>query len=129
MKYEPRDIRQIKLINGEEIVAEVIGEDREELLIRNPLKVHREKFVNKGVAREANLFTTWMGFADSDEFFLQKNRIIMEAIVNDAVARHYNNMMTNVDKDNDVRVEEVDQAEHPDLLNIEDDEKDPTTFH
>ena len=37
--YEPRDIRQIKLCNGEENLTEVVGEDRTEILIRNPLRV------------------------------------------------------------------------------------------
>ena len=52
----PRDIRQIKFITGEEILTEVVGEDRDELLIRNPLKVHRERMQLGSIAREANMF-------------------------------------------------------------------------
>lgn len=92
-EYEPRDIRQIKLVTGEEILAEIVGEDDVEFLIRNPLKVHKDKMVLGGQAREVNMFTRWMSFADNDEFIIQKYHILVEAIVNDAVANYYNNMM------------------------------------
>lgn len=94
MIYDVRDIRQIKLVTGEEILAEIVGEDDSEFLIRNPLKVHKDKMVMGGQAREINMFTRWMSFADNDEFIIQKYHILVEAIVNDAVAKYYNNMMS-----------------------------------
>ena len=93
MIYDVRDIRQIKLVTGEEILAEIVGEDDSEFLIRNPLKVHKDKMVVGGLAREINMFTKWMSFADNDEFIIQKYHILVEAIVNDAVANYYNTMM------------------------------------
>lgn len=99
MNYLPRDIRQIKLANGDEILTEVTGEDQNELLICNPLKVYKEKLSMGGIAKEINMFSRWMGFAENDEFILQKYHIIAEAIVNDMVAGHYNRMINNDEHD------------------------------
>lgn len=96
MEYEPRDIRQIKLVSGEEILAEVTGEDMNEILIANPLKVGKEKFTFDGRTAEANFFSRWMAFADTQEFVLHKQNIVVEAIVDDAVADHYNTMVSNI---------------------------------
>ena len=55
--YEPRDIRQIKLISGDEILAEVLGEDAGEYLICNPLKVFKEKsFLERMFFEKRNAF-------------------------------------------------------------------------
>ena len=129
MKYEPRDIRQIKLVTGDEILTEVIGEDRVEFLIRNPLKVFKEKFVQKGIPREANFFTRWMGFADNQEFLINKTHIVTEAIVDDSVAEYYNKMMANIETDDSIHMGERSDADHPDLLDTGEEEDEKPTFH
>lgn len=111
-----RDIRQIKFVNGDEIITEVIGEDRDEFLIRNPLKVHKKEFVIQGVPREANLFTTWMSFADMDEFIIPRQHILVEALVTDAVAVHYVSMMENNEEDMKLRIGTAEDAKHPEFL-------------
>jgi hypothetical protein len=111
-----RDIRQIKLVNGDELLTEVLGEDRDEFLIRNPLKVHKKEFVVGGVPREANLFTTWMSFADMDEIIIPRQHIIAEALVNDAVAIHYVSMMENNQDDMELRIGKASEAKHPELI-------------
>ena len=85
MNYVPRDIRQIKLVTGDELLTEVVGEDQIEFLIRNPLKVFKERMLIKGTPREANFFTRWMSFADNQEFIIDKRHIVTEAIVDDNV--------------------------------------------
>lgn len=122
MKYVPRDIRQMKLTSGDEILTEVVGEDQIEFLIRNPLKVFKEKFVSDGLAREANFFTRWMGFADNQEFIINKNHIIVEAIVDDSVADYYNKMMTNIESDDSIHMGSQADAEHPEFLETEQEE-------
>ena len=127
----PRDIRQIKFINGEEIVTEVVGEDHEELLIRNPLKVHRERLQVGDIAREANMFTRWMGFADIDEHMVKKSSILVEALVNDVVALYYNKMTLNIEEDKINPILSSEQAKDPDLVKspvnyIEPDDDEPT---
>ena len=129
MKYEPRDIRQIKLVTGDEILTEVIGEDRIEFLIRNPLKVFKEKFVQKGVPREANFFTRWMSFADNQEFIINKTHIVTEAIVDDSVAEYYNKMMANIETDDSIHMGDQSEAEHPELLATDEEDPDKPTFH
>lgn len=131
MKYLPRDIRQIKLVTGEEILAEITGEDDSEFLIRNPLKVHKEKFVVGGVAREANMFTKWMSFADNDEFVLAKYHVMMEAIVNDAVADYYNNMMSTIEDEVTIgHMEDDEPASEPEAMSpIMQDDGDTPTYH
>jgi hypothetical protein len=128
MKYVPRDIRQIKLVTGDELLTEVIGEDQIEFLIRNPLKVFKEKFVQKGIPREANFFTRWMGFADNQEFIINKNHIVTEAIVDDSVADYYNKMMANIETDDSIHMGDQSQAEYPEYLATDEEESDPT-FH
>lgn len=130
MNYVPRDIRQIKLVTGDEILTEVVGEDRTEFLIRNPLKVHREKFVVKGLAREANFFTRWMGFADNPEFLINKVHIVTEALVDDNIALYYNKMMANIEADDSVTVAESSEAEYPEMLDTDEEEDgEKPTFH
>ena len=132
-----RDIRQIKLTNGEEILTEVVGEDREEVLIRGPLKVHRERVALGDIAREANMFTRWMGFCDEDEYILAKTNILAEGLVNDAVALYYNKMMINTEQDKLEPITEASQAKNPDMVKAEptmhlldtDDDGTPPTYH
>ena len=84
--------------------------------------------VIKGMAREANFFTRWMSFADNQEFLIDKRHIVTEGIVDDNVAAYYNNMMSNIEKDDEVTMGAPEDAEHPDLLDIEEDSDTPT-FH
>ena len=130
----PRDIRQIKFITGEEILTEVVGEDRDELLIRNPLKVHRERMQLGSIAREANMFTRWMGFADLDEHLIKKTNILVEALVNDAVALYYNKMTLNIEEDHINPITDANDARDPDLVRdpasyINPNDDDEPTFH
>lgn len=131
MKYEPRDIRQIKLVTGEEILAEIVGEDMSEFLIRNPLKVHKEKVVVGGHAREVNMFTRWMSLAENDMFAIQKYHIMIEAIVNDAVAAYYNNMMDTIEDEVTVgRMSDMEEDDaEPTSSMLEQEEDDKPTFH
>ncbi len=129
-----RDIRQIKLINGEEIITEVVGEDREEILIRNPLKVHRERMQLGDIAREANMFTRWMGFCEVDEHLIKKQNILVEGLVNDVVAMYYHRMMENVEADHKEPIQNAAQSKNPDVvqatptLHLDGDEE-PPTYH
>jgi hypothetical protein len=125
------DIRQIKLVNGEELLTEVVGEDREEILIRNPLKVHRERMQIGDVAREANMFTRWMGFADLDEHIIHKRNILAEALVNEVVALYYHKMTLNIEEDKVSPVLQASDAKNPELVKnpvnfIEPDDDEPT---
>jgi hypothetical protein len=130
MKYVPRDIRQIKLVTGDELLTEVVGEDQIEFLIRNPLRVHKERMVLKGLAREANFFTRWMSFADNQEFIIDKRHIVTEGIVDDNVAEYYNRMMENIESDDEVTMGAPSEADHPDLLDsTEEEDGDKPTFH
>lgn len=95
MKHIARDVRQIKLITGEELLAEVVGEDREEYLLNNPLKILKEKMIIQGAPRELNFFTRWMGLADNQEFLINRRHIVAEAIVGHEVLVYYNKMMDN----------------------------------
>jgi hypothetical protein len=125
-QYEPRDIRQIKLISGDEILAEVLGEDAGEYLIYNPLKVLKEKFIQDGSAKEANFFVRWMGFANNQEFILNRTHVITEAIVDDSVADYYNKMMASIEEDDSIHMADQLEDDQPDLSKYVDDNP---TFH
>jgi hypothetical protein len=131
-EHWPRDVRQIKLCNGEEILTEVVGEDQFEILIRNPLKVYRERVQLGDIAREANMFTRWMGFCDNDEHFLQKKDVLAEGLVNDAVALYYNKMVVNVEQDQIEPIIHASDAAEPEVAKnptITINEEDEPTFH
>lgn len=131
-----RDIRQLKLTNGEELITEVVGEDREELLIRGPLKVYRERVELGTIAREANMFTRWMGFCDEDEHIIAKTNILAMALVNDAVAMYYTKMMVNVEQDLIEPITDASQAKIPEVAQrqssfqiLEEEDDTPPTYH
>lgn len=131
-----RDIRQLKLTNGEELITEVVGEDREEVLIRGPLKVYRERVELGTIAREANMFTRWMGFCDEDEHIISKTNILAMALVNDAVAMYYTKMMMNVEQDLIEPITDASQAKIPEVAQrqssfqiLEEDDDTPPTYH
>lgn len=119
MMYLPRDIRQMKLANGDEILTEVSGEDAAEFLVRNPLRVYKEKQISETGMREANMFSRWMGFAENDEVIISKTHIIAEAIVNDMVASHYNRMVNNTE---DEDIEDTNGEDYGNLLDMVDTE-------
>lgn len=125
-------IRQIKLINGEELIAELVGEDRDEIVIRNALKVHREKVTIGDVSREANLFTRWMGFCEEDEHYISRHNIIAEGQVNEVVALYYHKMMANNEQDKQEAIVSASEAGEPDVLDkgaLYSYEEDEPTFH
>ncbi|ATV46268.1 hypothetical protein [Lake Baikal phage Baikal-20-5m-C28] len=111
-----RDIRQIKLINGEELLTEVIGEDSLELFIRMPLKVVKEKVTMGEMNREANMFTNWMSFSDSEDFIISRVNVLVESAVNVSVARHYLEMTENIDQDHVTRVNSNKDVPNPEKL-------------
>lgn len=98
-----KDIRQIKLINGDELLTEVLGEDSIELFIRLPLKVVKEKVIVGELSREANMFTNWMAFSDSEDFIINRANVIVEATVNNTVAKHYIDMVENIEADHNTK--------------------------
>lgn len=127
MNYEPRDIRQILLVTGDELLTEVVGEDQSEIMIRNPLRVYKEKMLIGGRAREANFFTRWMSFADNVEFFLKKEHVLVDAIVDDQVADHYNRLTASIEHTDEVALAD-DEPEQDVEISMEDLKKDHT-FH
>ena len=129
MKYVPRDIRQFKLVTGDEILTEVIGEDHIEVMVRNPLKVNKERIVVKGTPREANFFSRWMGFAFEQEFLINKSHIVAEGLVDDNVAEYYNRMMDNVEQDDEVTIGVPSEAAHPDFFEEEEESGEKPTLH
>lgn len=139
---ETNHIRHIKLVTGDEILAEVVGEDTYELLIVNPFKILKERMIIRGQPREVNFFTRWMGFSESQEFFIQKQHILVEAPVDQDVVRHYDKLIINSTEadsaDDNKFVNSMDQDNHPsdeeqdalskllELVNVDPDKK---TYH
>jgi hypothetical protein len=104
------EVRQIKLVNGDEILTEVIAEDYDSILIRNPLKIYKEKIIFSGKAREANFFSPWMTFGNDMDFAIARSNILAEAIVNELVVEHYT-MLTQAEDNNEVTIGDVNVTE------------------
>jgi hypothetical protein len=67
-----------------------------------------------------------MGFANNQEFILNRTHIITEAIVDDSVADYYNKMMSSIEEDDSIHMAEQMEDEQPDLSKYVDDNP---TFH
>lgn len=94
------DIRQLKLTNGEEIIAFVQGVDAEAegLWLENPVQINYS--LHSEDAKQEYYLTTWMTFADlSRAFFIESAKVITTGQVLEEVKLRYIKMVTNFDQE------------------------------
>jgi hypothetical protein len=93
------DIRQFKLINGDEIIAFVQGIDIESdgYILENPVQVNYS--LHSEDATQEYYLTTWMTFADlTKPFFIDQSKVITSGQVVEEVKLRYIKMVTNVNE-------------------------------
>jgi len=69
------NLKIIRLLNGEEMITEIVGEDKETLQIRNPVRI----VIMPSKADPANPsigLAPWAQFSDDKDFVLNKSAII-----------------------------------------------------
>lgn len=76
----------IKLVTGEELVAEIINETEDFIEIKNPVAVVMQRR-QEGPALG---FMPWMQAANGPTFVINKNKIVCESEVADEVKNGYN---------------------------------------
>jgi hypothetical protein len=78
----------IKLMNGEEIVAEVFNEDNDTIKLCEPVQIHRVITPN---GYEMIKCSHWLLFSNKPEILLEKKHILlMVNDINEKVLTHYN---------------------------------------
>lgn len=80
------EIKALKLVTGEELVAEVIAESEDFVEIKNPVAAVMQRR-QEGPALG---FMPWMQAANGPTFVLDKNKIVTVAEVADEVRNGYN---------------------------------------
>lgn len=79
-------IMSLKLVTGEELVAEVIGESEDFIEIKNPVAAVMQRRQDG----PALGFMPWMQAANGPTFVIGKNKIVCESDVADEVKNGYN---------------------------------------
>ena len=82
----------VKLINGDELVGRLLGEDRKQIIIQNPLVVEESFDVDSGSSNI--LLTSYIPFSKSDQSIkLSKIHVIQVLPVQNEVERYYENSL------------------------------------
>ena len=85
------DIRHIKMINGDEILALINQNNADNLLIERPV------LVNQNMLGSYSL-TPWFPFTKTSLFKIFKNRIIASTRIDESVQQNYINFVLRKDK-------------------------------
>ena len=85
------DIRHIKMINGDEILALINQNNPDNYLIERPVLVNQNMLGNYSL-------TPWFPFTKSSLFKIFKNRIIASTRIDESVQQNYINFVLRKDK-------------------------------
>lgn len=89
------DIRQIKLINGEELVAFVQGAEGNGIWIESPLQISYD--LHSADAMQSYYFVKWLAFSeDKIAYYLDESKIMISAECNDETKLRYIKIVSGV---------------------------------
>lgn len=86
-----RDVVHIRLLNGDELIAYVVGEDDSTLILESPLVV--EERVDQTTGGSNIILSKYVLFNDSSEVPIRKDHIITRTKVMKPIARFYKNSL------------------------------------
>jgi predicted transport protein len=82
----------IKMISGEEIIAEIIDEDDLHLTLLNPIQIHR-RIARDGSSQLAASY--WFHFSEDDHFKIKKDKIVaLSSKIEDNALQQYIHFVT-----------------------------------
>ena len=104
------DCALLKLMNGDEIIAEVIKDEKDSYTISQPVQVHRNiSPVNTEVIR----CSYWLLFSDNKEIKIEKkNVLVISKDINKNVVKHYDYFLKNAEYgviDQEDRIDRMDE--------------------
>ena len=104
------DCAILKLMNGEEIIAEIIKDEKDSYTISQPVQVHRNiSPVNTEVIR----CSYWLLFSDNTEIKIEKkNVLVISKDINKNVVKHYDYFLKNAEYgviDQEDRIDRMDE--------------------
>jgi hypothetical protein len=104
------DCALLKLMNGDEIIAEVIKDEKDSYTISQPVQVHRNiSPVNTEVIR----CSYWLLFSDNTEIKIEKkNVLVISKDINKNVVKHYDYFLKNAEYgviDQEDRIDRMDE--------------------
>jgi len=88
------DIRQMKLVSGEDIICLVASDNKGTYMIERPLVVET---INQAPGKYALM--PWFAFSSSNLISIDKSDVIAHAVADDAVKMQYINLTINADDD------------------------------
>ena len=86
-KFDPQDVVTMKLVNGDEIVAEIVEDSAMSYTVKRPQTVVPSA---KGMGLMPSLFTG----KETAEIAISKQHVMMAAPSVDEMVRHYNQTVT-----------------------------------
>jgi hypothetical protein len=92
MTMEEQKYGIIKMISGEEIIAEIIAEDDTHTTLANPIQIHR-RIARDGTSQLAVSY--WFHLTDDDHFKIKNDTIVaLSSKIEDNALQHYLNFIT-----------------------------------
>jgi len=104
------DCAIFKLMNGEEIIADVVKDEKDSYTLSQPVQVHRNiSPVNTEVIR----CSYWLLFSDNTEIKIEKkNVLVISKDINKNVVKHYDYFLKNAEYgviDQEDRIDRMDE--------------------
>lgn len=116
------NLRQFKLTNNDEVIADVIEQAEEgDLVIKSALKIFQIEDTDQGIRYYS--FKPWLSFNDNlDEIaILNIGHIIVETAPSDMLVNHYVKALFQISRETEKAAVDLDEIER-DTANMDDDE-------
>ena len=108
----------IKLVNGENLICDVISDSDTTMLVRSPLKMETlSKITKSGVIESLSLVRWMQPFCDEKKFTLSKSTVILNSPVSIGLGKYYEFILKKMDG------LEIPQPSEEELKAIEEEEK------
>lgn len=101
-----KDIRFIRLTNGEDIVAEVLDVANGKIVFNNPLKILYTPSLNTGYLSISLMQWVFSRISKQQKFDMDLTNVLVMTDPEDNLKSHYNDSLSTFDKENDDEDEE-----------------------
>lgn len=103
-----KDIRFIRLTNGEDIVAEVLDVANGKIVFNNPLKILYTPSLNTGYLSISLMQWVFSRISKQQKFDMDLTNVLVMTDPEDNLKSHYNESLSTFDKENDDDEDEED---------------------
>ena len=103
-----KDIRFIRLTNGEDIVAEVLDVSNGKIVFNNPLKILYTPSLNTGYLSISLMQWVFTRISKQQKFDMDLVNVLVMTDPEDNLKSHYNESLNTFDKENDEDEDDID---------------------